>query len=209
MLPAAARLTTSQEFRLAVRRGRRAGRARLVVHLLTPSAANRTEVRGAAHGSARPEVRATSTESGRDRRDPAVGDSDQVARPESDPGRSLEAAHARSASSGPGAESAVSSTGDSRPHSDIEPTRDTGEPARVGFVVSKAVGNAVLRHRVTRRLRHLMRDRLPLLPAGTLVVVRALPPAANAPSRELGSDLDAALRKLRVVQPGGPVAGSR
>ena len=90
-----------------------------------------------------------------------------------------------------------------RSDSDIEPTRDIGEPARVGFVVSKAVGNAVLRHRVTRRLRHLMRDRLAVLPAGTLVVVRALPPAATASSSDLGSDLDAALRKLRVAR-GGP-----
>lgn len=68
----------------------------------------------------------------------------------------------------------------------------------MGFVVSKAVGNAVVRHRTTRRLRHLMRDRIPALPAGTLVVVRALPPAANASSRELGADLDSALRKLRL-----------
>ncbi|MGW0891922.1 ribonuclease P protein component [Saccharopolyspora sp. NPDC002578] len=207
MLPAAARLTTSQEFRLAVRRGRRAGRARLVVHLLTPNAVARTEVRGAAAGSARPEVGAAPSGSDRDRRDSAVDDSDRAARPEPAPGRSTEAALPDSG--GPGAEPAASSAENSRPTSDIEPTRDTGEPARVGFVVSKAVGNAVLRHRVTRRLRHLMRDRLPLLPAGTLVVVRALPPAANAPSRDLGSDLDAALRKLRVAQPGGPVASSR
>ena len=31
---------------------------------------------------------------------------------------------------------------------------------RVGFVVSKAVGNAVARNRVKRRLRHLARERL-------------------------------------------------
>jgi ribonuclease P protein component len=74
----------------------------------------------------------------------------------------------------------------------------------VGFVVSKAVGVAVVRHRVARRLRHLMRDRLPDLPAGTLVVVRALPPAADASSRELGTDIDAALKKLRVRYPDGP-----
>lgn len=72
----------------------------------------------------------------------------------------------------------------------------------MGFVVSKAVGVAVVRHRVARRLRHLMRERLGRLPAGTLVVVRALPPAAQASSRDLGSDLDAAFRKLRM-----PVAG--
>jgi ribonuclease P protein component len=89
-----------------------------------------------------------------------------------------------------------------RPEPDVDstPTWEQSSPTQVGFVVSKAVGNAVVRHRVTRQLRHLMRDRLPLLPAGTLVVVRALPPAAAASSRELGLDLDAALRKLRVLE---------
>ncbi len=81
------------------------------------------------------------------------------------------------------------------------PIRDSEEPARVGFVVSKAVGNAVVRHRVTRQLRHLVRQRLDRLPAGTLAVVRALPPAAPATSAELGRDLDAALRKLRLSAP--------
>jgi len=66
---------------------------------------------------------------------------------------------------------------------------------RAGFVVSKAVGNAVVRHRVTRRLRHLVADRLDGLPAGAMLVVRALPPAAVATSRELGADLDSGLRK--------------
>src|SRR5699024_10722751 len=46
---------------------------------------------------------------------------------------------------------------------------------RAGFVVSKAVGNAVVRHRVTRRLRHLVRDRLGSIPDGATLVVRALP----------------------------------
>ncbi|GAA4856850.1 ribonuclease P protein component [Saccharopolyspora rosea] len=87
------------------------------------------------------------------------------------------------------------------------PTRESSP--RVGFVVSKAVGVAVVRHRVSRRLRHLMRDRLAELPAGTLVVVRALPPAADASSRELGADLDAALRKLRLVASDGSATGSR
>lgn len=89
------------------------------------------------------------------------------------------------------------------------PTREPTGSTRVGFVVSKAVGTAVVRHRVTRRLRHLVRDRLPALPAGTLVVVRALPAAADASSRELGADLDAAFRKLRVLPPNGPATGSR
>ncbi len=69
-------------------------------------------------------------------------------------------------------------------------------PARAGFVVSKAVGNAVVRNRVQRRLRHLMRDRLSRLPAGSLVVVRALPGAGDAAHEQLARDLDAALERL-------------
>lgn len=76
------------------------------------------------------------------------------------------------------------------------PTRNRQRPNRVGFVVSKAVGNSVIRHRVSRRLRHLMRDRLGTLPTGCTLVVRALPAAAAASSADLGVDLDAALRRL-------------
>jgi len=76
---------------------------------------------------------------------------------------------------------------------------ESGERTKAGFVVSKAVGNSVVRHRVTRRLRHLVAARLGTLPDGCALVVRALPPAANASSRELGSDLDAALRRLKLT----------
>ena len=61
-------------------------------------------------------------------------------------------------------------------------------------MVSKAVGNSVVRHRVARRLRHLVGARLAGLPADSLLVVRALPPAATSTSAELGADLDAGLR---------------
>lgn len=64
---------------------------------------------------------------------------------------------------------------------------------RAGFVVSKAVGNAVVRNRVRRRLRHLVSERLAALPAGATVVVRALPAAADRPFADLGRDLTAAL----------------
>ena len=69
-------------------------------------------------------------------------------------------------------------------------------PARAGFVVSKAVGGAVQRNLVKRRLRHLVRERLPLLPPGSLVVVRALPGAGSADHAQLALDLDAALKRL-------------
>ncbi|RFU86455.1 ribonuclease P protein component [Streptomyces triticagri] len=69
-------------------------------------------------------------------------------------------------------------------------------PTRAGFVVSKAVGIAVVRNRVKRRLRHLMRERLAQLPPGSLVVVRALPKAGDADHAQLARDLDAALERL-------------
>ena len=51
--------------------------------------------------------------------------------------------------------------------------------ARAGFVVGKAVGNSVVRHRVTRRLRAVVRDELSRLPATADLVVRARPEAGS------------------------------
>ncbi|MFJ2771534.1 MULTISPECIES: ribonuclease P protein component [Streptomyces] len=73
---------------------------------------------------------------------------------------------------------------------------ETIPPTRAGFVVSKAVGGAVVRNVVKRRLRHLMRDRLASLPPGSLVVVRALPGSGDADHAQLARDLDAALQRL-------------
>ena len=67
-----------------------------------------------------------------------------------------------------------------------------GEP-RVGFVVAKSVGNAVVRNRVKRRLRAQMTHRIDQLPDGGRLVVRALPPAADLSSDALAHDLDRAL----------------
>ena len=116
MLPRPLRITRPQDFRLVLRRGRRAGKRRLVVHALGPSA--------------------------------------------------------------------------------VPPTPD--RPARAGLVVGRAVGPAVVRHRVSRRLRHLLRPRLEALPPGTDLVIRAQPAAGDATSAQLGEDLDAALARLRL-----------
>jgi len=98
MLPAAARLRSSDDFRTTVRRGRRVGRPTLVLHV--------------------------------------------VSRPDS--------------------------------------------TCRAGFVVSKAVGGAVTRNRVKRRLRHMVAARLADQTRGVDVVVRALPAAATSPDRLAG-----------------------
>ena len=54
---------------------------------------------------------------------------------------------------------------------------------RVGFVVNRSLGNAVIRNRVKRRLRHLAIARVAEAPAGIDIVVRALPRAATDPAR--------------------------
>ncbi|GAU66730.1 ribonuclease [Streptomyces sp. NBRC 110611] len=69
--------------------------------------------------------------------------------------------------------------------------------------MSKAIGTAVVRNKVKRRLRHLVRDRLDRLPAGSLVVVRALPGAGDADHDQLARDLDAALGRLLGGAPKG------
>ncbi|MQS13189.1 ribonuclease P protein component [Streptomyces kaniharaensis] len=132
MLPSDNRLRRRQDFATAVKRGRRAGRPLLVVHLSRDG-----DLKG------------------------------QVDR-----------------------------TSDSRPH-----VAEGTPSARAGFVVSKAVGPAVVRNLVKRRLRHLVRDRLSSLPAGSLIVVRALPQAASASYQDLERDLDAALKRLLKAEP--------
>ncbi|MDF1604458.1 ribonuclease P protein component [Nocardioides sp. YIM 152315] len=73
-----------------------------------------------------------------------------------------------------------------------------GSEARVGFVVSKAVGNAVVRNRVKRRLRHQAREHLASLPGSAVLVVRALPGAAGSSSSELQGDLARCLSRVGV-----------
>lgn len=75
-------------------------------------------------------------------------------------------------------------------------TRESHAP-RVGFVVSKAVGNAVTRNRVKRRARAWAAEQVKDLRTGELLVIRALPAAADADSPELTASLDRALRTAR------------
>ena len=75
---------------------------------------------------------------------------------------------------------------------------DAGMPPspQVGLVVSKAVGNAVTRNRVQRRLRHLVREQLHRLPQTGALVIRALPDSAAADSVELLADLERCLQRV-------------
>jgi ribonuclease P protein component len=66
---------------------------------------------------------------------------------------------------------------------------------RVGFVVGKPVGGAVVRNRTKRRLRALVRPLLPQVLPGARVVIRANPAAVVAETSVLGRDLTSALTR--------------
>ncbi len=66
--------------------------------------------------------------------------------------------------------------------------KDPG-PTRLGFIVSKAVGNSVTRSLVTRRLRAIGLDFVRSQPTGTDVVIRALPASAGVSWATLQSEI--------------------
>jgi ribonuclease P protein component len=69
---------------------------------------------------------------------------------------------------------------------------------RIGLVVSKAVGTAVQRHRVARRLRHVARTVIDDLDPADRIVIRALPSSRHAISARLEQELRTALRRTRL-----------
>jgi ribonuclease P protein component len=76
--------------------------------------------------------------------------------------------------------------------------RGDGGPARVGFTVSKKVGNAVVRNRVRRRLREVVRlaatDRIP---AGRDYVLIGRRAALDLSFEQLVTDFTGALRRVK------------
>jgi len=72
---------------------------------------------------------------------------------------------------------------------------DTTAPARFGIIVSKAVGGAVVRNRVKRRVRAVCAEATPSIPAGSAVVVRMLPAATEVDWDTLREQLTTSIRR--------------
>lgn len=66
---------------------------------------------------------------------------------------------------------------------------------KIGLIVPKSVGNAVERHRVARRLRHVAYAMIDELEPTDRVVIRALPSSRAALSASLEQQLRKALRR--------------
>ncbi|KKC02132.1 ribonuclease P protein component, partial [Mycobacterium nebraskense] len=73
--------------------------------------------------------------------------------------------------------------------------RDAPTAPRVGLIVGKSVGSAVERHRVSRRLRHVVRAVLDDLQDSDQLVIRALPGSRTASSERLAQELRRGLRR--------------
>ncbi len=77
----------------------------------------------------------------------------------------------------------------------VHARRDVDGGPLIGLVVAKSVGTAVQRHRVARRLRHVVRTVLPDLQPDERIVIRALPSSRHAISARLEQQLRTGLRR--------------
>jgi ribonuclease P protein component len=71
----------------------------------------------------------------------------------------------------------------------------SGAPVKVGLIVGKNVGGSVIRHRVSRQIRHAIAPHLTKFPLGTLIVFRAHPGAAQYADKNLGQEISALVEK--------------
>ena len=82
--------------------------------------------------------------------------------------------------------------------------RAEGGPSRVGFTVTKRVGNAVVRNRIRRRLRAVADELLPAAAAGVDYVLIGRAGTEDRPYDALRRDLATALARLHLDRDAAP-----
>jgi ribonuclease P protein component len=73
--------------------------------------------------------------------------------------------------------------------------KSRNESVRIGFSVSKRIGNAVQRNRAKRRMRAGLSPMLPHISGGFNVIFVAKPDVLNAPFSELQKQMETLLRR--------------
>ncbi|NBU32094.1 MAG: ribonuclease P protein component [Actinobacteria bacterium] len=74
--------------------------------------------------------------------------------------------------------------------------RTEDQCATFAFAVSRKVGNSVVRHRITRQLRQIVTQNLEKVPAGSRIVVRALPEVVDAQFTDLNRAFTETISKV-------------
>ena len=66
---------------------------------------------------------------------------------------------------------------------------------QVGLIVSKVVGNSVVRHKVSRHIRNIVKEILETIPGNIQIVIRALPAITEKDFIELNKILTESINK--------------
>ncbi len=86
--------------------------------------------------------------------------------------------------------------------------RGDGEPARFGFTTPRALGKAVVRNRIRRRLRECVRLRRERFPNGFDIVFNPRKSVLDAPWEELGRNVEKLIERLQSKRESAPCESS-
>jgi len=67
--------------------------------------------------------------------------------------------------------------------------------SEIGLIVSKVVGNSVVRHKVSRQIRNVVKEILETIPGNIQIVIRALPAITDKDFSEINKILSESINK--------------
>lgn len=69
--------------------------------------------------------------------------------------------------------------------------------SQIGLIVSKLVGNSVVRHKTSRQIRNIVKEILPQIPSNIQIVIRATPEITSKDFFEINKSItDAVLKSI-------------
>ena len=67
--------------------------------------------------------------------------------------------------------------------------------SEIGLIVSKVVGNSVVRHKVSRQIRNVVKEMLETIPGNIQIVIRALPAITDKDFSDINKILSESINK--------------